>query len=62
MKTTPGGIIILKMSTINENYMYDAWDIVHNRQNFLQFWTIFCPFTTSSPLSPLTTNRIKILK
>ena len=59
MKTTPGGAIILKMSTINENYMYDSWDMVHNRQNFLQFRTIFCPFT---PPPPLTTNRIKILR
>ena len=29
-----------------------------NGQNFLSFWTIFCPFT--SP--PLTTQKVKILK
>ena len=27
-----------------------------HRQNLLSFWTVFCPFT------PLTTQRIKILK
>ena len=37
---------------------YDAWfwDVEHNRQNFLSFWTIFCPFT------PLITWKIKFLK
>ena len=37
---------------------YDAWfwDVEHNRQNFLSFWTIFCPFT------PLTTQKLKFLK
>ena len=30
-----------------------TWNV---RQNFLSFWTIFCPFT------PLTTQKIKILK
>ena len=36
--------------------MYSSWDIEHDGQNFLSFWTIFCPFT------PLTTQKIKILK
>ena len=25
--------------------MYGSWDIECNRQNFLSFWTILCPFT-----------------
>ena len=27
--------------------MYGSWDIECNRQNFLSFWTIFCPFNPS---------------
>ena len=62
MKKTPGGIIILNMSAINENHMmYDSWDMEHDRHNFLSFCTIFCPFT-STPSPTLTTQRIKILK
>ena len=50
---TPGDIIILLMCTKNENHMMNgSWDIEHNRQNFLSFWTILCPFT----------QKIKILK
>ena len=45
------------MCTINDNHMiYDSWDMEHDRQNFLSFWTIFWTFT------PLTTQKIKILK
>ena len=33
-----------------------SWDMEHDGHNFLSFWTIFCPFT------PLTTQKIKILK
>ena len=59
MKKTPGGIIILNMSTINENHMvYDSWDMEHNRQNFFSFWTIFCTFTPAS----VTTQRCKMKK
>ena len=36
--------------------MYGSRDTEHERQNFLSFWAIFCPF------SPLTTCKIKILK
>ena len=36
--------------------MYGSWDMKCNRQNFLSLWTIFCLFT------PLTTQKIKILK
>ena len=47
LKKTPGDIIILHMCTTNDNHMmYGSWDIQHNRQNFMSFWTIFCPFTT----------------
>ena len=50
-------IIILHLHTTNDDHMmYGSWDLEHNRQNFLSFWTIFCPFT------PLTTRKIKILK
>ena len=56
-KKTPGDIIILQICTINDNHMmYDSWDMEHDRQKFLSFWTLFCPFT------PLTTQKIKILK
>ena len=42
-----GDIIILHICT---------WDMEHDRQNFLSFWTVFCPFIA------LTTQKIKILK
>ena len=43
--------------TKNHNHMmYGSWDMECDRQNFLSFWTVFCPFT------PLTTPKIKILK
>ena len=57
MKKLPGDIIIWNMCTINDNHvMYGFWDIEHHRPNALSFWTIFLPFT------PLTTQKIKILK
>ena len=44
------------MCTINEDHMiYGSWNIRCDRQKFLSFWAIFCPF------SPLTTWKIKIL-
>ena len=56
LKKTPGDII-LHICTINDNHMmYGSWDMEHDRQNFLSFWTIFCPFT------PLWSQKIKILK
>ena len=36
--------------------MHGSWDMKHERQNYLSFWVIFCPFTT------LTTQKFKILK
>ena len=57
LKKNPGDIIILHICTINYNHMmYFYWDIEHDRENFLSFWTVFCPFT------PLWTQKVKILK
>ena len=44
-------------TNINDSHMmYGSLDIESNRQNFLSFGTIFCPFT------PLRTQKIKIFK
>ena len=40
----------------NSHIMYGYWDMEHERQNFLSFWTIFYPFTS------LQTQKIKIFK
>ena len=46
MKTNSGDIIILHMFTKNHNnMMYGSWDTEWDRQNYLSFWAIFCPFT-----------------
>ena len=43
MKKTAGDITILHMCNMNDNNMiYGSWDVEHDRQNFLSFWTIFC--------------------
>ena len=43
--------------TKNHNHiMYGSWDTECDRHNFLSFWTFFYPFT------PLTIQKIKILK
>ena len=58
MKKPPGDIIILHRCTINDNHMmYGSSGTKRDGQNFLSFWTIFCPFTPS-----LTTWKTKILK
>ena len=45
IKEHPGDIIILHMCTINDNHIiYGSWDIEHDGQNLLSFWTVFCPF------------------
>ena len=55
MKKTLGDIITLHMCTINDNHMINgSSDMEHDRQKFLLFWTIFCPF------KPLETWKIKI--
>ena len=57
MKKLAGDIIILHMCTKNHNHMvYGSWDMECNRENFLSFSTVFCPYT------PLTTQKIKIFK
>ena len=57
MNKRRGDIIILHMCSIDENHrMYGPWYMEPDRQNFLSFWTVFCPFTI------LTTAKIKILK
>ena len=49
--------IILNIYTINDNHMmYGSWDIECDRQNFLPFWTVFCPFT------PYGTRKLKFWK
>ena len=56
---TPRHITILHKCAINDNHMmYCSWDMKHDGQNFLSFWTVSCPFIT--PL--LTTQKNKILK
>ena len=46
LKKVLGGIIMLHICTINNNYkMYGSWDMKHNRHNFLSFWNHFLPFT-----------------
>ena len=45
-KKTSGDIFILHKCTINDNHMmYGFWDMKHDKQNFLSFWVICCPFT-----------------
>ena len=47
MKKAIGDVIILDMRTKNHNHMmYGSWGMKHDRQNFLSFWAIFCPFTS----------------
>ena len=59
MKKFAGDIIILLMCTKNHNHMmYGFWYMEWDRQNFLSFWVIFCPFHTP----PLMIPKIKILK
>ena len=58
-KKTPEDIIIVHLCTTNDDHRsYDAWflNMEHDRHIFLSFWTIF------SPLTPLMTTKIKILK
>ena len=41
IKRNTGDIIILHIWTINDNHMmYGSWDMEHDRQIFLSFWTI----------------------
>ena len=57
MRKTPGDITTSHLCTTNDNHMmYGFLDIKCNTQNFFSFWTILYPVT------PLTTQKIKILK
>ena len=50
MKKMCVSVILLQMCTINEDHMiYDSWNIRCNKQTFLSFWDIFCPFTPWQP-------------
>ena len=51
-------ISLLNKCTINDSHMmYGSWDMKRDRCNcYFSFWAIFCLFT------PLTTQKIKILK
>ena len=41
----------------HDHMLYCSWDMVRDRCNcYFSFWTIFCPFT------PLTAQKIKIMK
>ena len=41
----------------HDHMLYCSWDMAHDRCNcYFSFWAIFCPFT------PLTAQKIKILK
>ena len=60
LKKLPGDIIILHTYTINDNHMiYSSWDMKHDVQNFLSFWTVFCLFT---PYNPKNQNFEKLRK
>ena len=58
LKKTLGDIMILHKCTKNyDQMMYGSWDMVRDRCNcYFSFWVIFCPFT------PLTAQKIKLLK
>ena len=54
-KNTLKDFNILHMRNINDNHMmYGSWDMKCNKQNFLSFRVMFCPFT------PLTSQKITI--
>ena len=45
IKKPSGEITTWHMCTINDNHMmHGSWDMKRNGQNFLSFWTVFCPF------------------
>ena len=57
LKKTTWDVIILHMSTINDNHMmYGSWNMECKTLNLLSVWIIFCPFT------PRTIQKITILK
>ena len=58
MKKSPGDVIILHKCTKNhDRILHFSCDTERDRCNcYFSFWAIFCPFT------PLTAQKIKILK
>ena len=55
MKILPGHLIILRMCTTNDNHMmYGSWDMEHDGQDFLSFWTMFCLLAPPKQMSFLT--------
>ena len=55
MKKTPGGIMILNVSIINENHIWCMIPEIWSAPDiFLSSWAIFCPFT------PITARKMKI--
>ena len=61
MKKAAGDIILLHKCTINDNHMmHGSCNMEHDRQNFLSFWTIFCPF--NPPNNPNNQNLEKMKK
>ena len=57
-----GDIILFHMCTIKKDHIiHGSWNIRHNGQNFLSFWTIFCPFIPS-PNNPKNQNFEKMKK
>ena len=54
-------VIILHMCTKSDNdTMYGSWNMKHNRQSFLLFWTIFLPLYY--PNNPENQNFVKTRK
>ena len=45
LKKKPGDIILHMCITNYNHIIYGSWDIKHDGQKFLSFWTAFCPFT-----------------
>ena len=42
--------------------VYGSWYIKHDRQNFLSFWAIFCPFPPNNPENQNLEKRKKLLE
>ena len=60
MKKLPGNIIFSHKCTLNDNHMmYGSWDMTCDGHNFLSFWTIFCPFTSSNNMKNQNFKKLK---
>ena len=60
IKKVPGDIIILHQCTINDNHMmHGSWNMKRDRQIFLSFWTVFCPFTPPNNLNNQNFEKLK---